>query len=125
MFKIIIKILAVIIAIASPIYLSSAHFENFIELTIKIEDLNFKLKVSNVKFNGEEIPLDEPHPFKPRKVATFKLPPGRYTLTWTTERISFKLPNESPTTDHSRILVLEGGDTVVHVSIKGEAINLY
>ncbi len=113
------------ITIFLPLFSFAAHFENLVDLTIKIEDVNLKIKITNLNFNGEEVKLDEPDLFKPRKIARYRLPPGRYMLNWTTEKAGTKFANESPSENHERILVLERGDITINVTIKGNAINLF
>ncbi len=106
--------------------LAAAHFEHMIDLTITVEDVGFNLSVKSVKFNGQEIKLDAPDMFKPRKEAKYRLAPGRYILNWTTEKGGGgpKWATEVPV-DHERILVLESGDTSVKVNIRGDNISLY
>jgi hypothetical protein len=102
-----------------------AHFENMVELTIKIEDASFNHKVRSFKFNDEEIKLDDPEMFKPRKIFTSRLRPGRYMLSWSTVKGGAVWNNNSPVTEHERILVLEGEDIAIKINIKGDSITLY
>lgn len=104
--------------------LGAAHFETNVQVTLKIEDQNYNLGVKSASFNGEEIKLDPPDMFKPRKEVQFKLPPGRYSLTWTTQKGGPKWAEEPPKV-FEKILVLESGDSVVRVNIKGENVTLY
>ena len=101
-----------------------AHFEQMVDLTIKVEDAGYSLKVKALRFNGLEVALDEPDLFKPRKVLQYKLPPGRYMLNWSTEKSSAQW-HEDGTKAHESILVLESGDSLVRVGIKGDAISMY
>lgn len=103
---------------------TAAHFENPVDLTIKIEDPNMYTRVKEVKFDGNEIKLDESDMFKPRKVYTQKLIPGRYHLTWSTEKSNPKW-GEQAVTDFQKIVVIEGGDSVIRINIRGETISLY
>lgn len=103
--------------------LSAAHFENLIDLFIKVEDAAYNFRVTALRFNGEEIPLDESDIFKPRKSLQYKLQPGRYMLNWTTEKSTVRWQDE-PIKEHERILVLESGDHQVRISIKGDSISL-
>ena len=107
-----------------PFALSAAHFENLVDLTIKVEDANYNLKVKSLRFNGLEIQLDPPDLFKPRKLLQYRLPPGRYALNWASEKTGGRWQEEGTKT-HERILVLESGDQIVRISIKGDAISLY
>lgn len=104
--------------------LSAAHFENLVELTIKVEDQSFNLKIKNVSFNGEQIKLDDPDNFKPRKLISYKLPPGRYMLNWSTEKGVQRWGSDS-VAQHEKILVLESGDTSVKISVKGDVATFY
>lgn len=104
--------------------LHAAHLENKIDLHLKIEDGSYTLHVKDVRFNGEEIILDPPDMFKPRKAIAYKLPPGRYHVNWTTEK-GFGKWKEGQIKEHERIVVLESGDSSVKVGIKGETITLY
>ncbi len=106
------------------IQLEAAHFENPVDVSLKIEDASFHLKIKDLKFNGEDIQLDPSDMFKPRKVMQFKLQPGRYALAWTTERSQTRW-SETPIKHHEKIVVLEGGDSTVRISIKGDAITMY
>jgi len=108
-----------------PIYLFSAHFENLVDLTIKVEDASFNLRVKSVKFNNQEIKLDDPDMFKPRKIAQLRLTPGRYMLNWSTEKSGTLIGKTSPITEHERIVVLESGDITVKINIKGDTVSLY
>jgi hypothetical protein len=108
--------------IALPAF--AAHFENPVELTIKVEDGSFNLKVKDLKFNGEEIKLDPSDMFKPRKIFQTKLQPGRYSLVWSTEKTQTRW-SEEPTKLHEKTLVLESGDTLVKINIKGDVITMY
>lgn len=103
--------------------LSAAHFENLIDLSIKVEDASYNFRVTSLRFNGEAIPLDESDIFKPRKSLQYKLQPGRYMLNWTTEKSTVRWQDE-PVKEHERILVLESGDHQVRISIKGDAVSL-
>ncbi|MCE5316022.1 MAG: hypothetical protein LLG04_01490 [Parachlamydia sp.] len=103
--------------------LSAAHFENMIDLSIKVEDAAYNFRVKSLRFNGVEVPLDESDIFKPRKVMQYKLQPGRYMLNWTTEKSTVRWQDE-PIKDHERILVLESGDNLIRITIKGDAISL-
>lgn len=123
MFKVVYH-LALFIAFLSAYPLFAAHFENLIDLTIKAEDASFNLKMRSLKFNGQEIELDAPDMFKPRKQIQFKLPPGRYILNWSTEKVPAKWEKE-PIKEHEKILVLENGDGIVRVNIKGDFIQMY
>ena len=105
-------------------YLKAAHFENIVELTVKVEDQNYNLRIKSVKFNGQEIKLDEPDMFKPRKEVVLHLPPGRYPLIWATEKGGPKWAEDGPKI-HEKILVIESGDSTVKVSIKGDVVTLY
>lgn len=106
-------------------HLSAAHFEQIVELTLKVEDQAYNLKIKSVNFNGQEIPLENPNDmFKPRKEIRFKLPPGRYPLTWSTDKGGPKWA-ETPPKVHERILVLESGDSIVKINIKGDTVSLY
>ncbi len=104
--------------------LFAAHFENPVDLTIKVEDGSFNIKIKELKFNGEEIKLEPSDMFKPRKIFHAKLQPGRYSLVWSTEKTQIRW-SEDPTTMHEKILVLESGDTVVKINIKGDVITMY
>ena len=104
--------------------LNAAHFESHVQLTIKVEDLNYNLTVKSLKFNGEEIKLESPDMFKPRKEIQIKLTPGRYPLVWTTQKGNPKWSEDPPKT-FEKILVLESGDTAVRINIKGENVTLY
>lgn len=115
------KALFFIVAI-SP--LSAAHFENLVDLTIKVEDPSYNVSIKSMKFNNQEVKLDEPDMFKPRKELNLKLPPGHYPLVWIVEKGGGKWSDTKPTTIE-KILVLESGDTVVKINIKGETVNLY
>jgi hypothetical protein len=101
-----------------------AHFENLIELTIKVEDASYSHRVKTLHFNGEEIKLDPSDMFKPRKILQYKLPPGRYTLIWTTEKTPIRWSEDS-IKRFEKILVLEHGDGVVKINLKGENVSLY
>lgn len=94
------------------------------DLTLKIEDGSFNLKVRDFKFNGEEIHLDPPDMFKPRKILQLKLQPGRYSFSWTSEKKQVRW-SEEPLKLHEKILVLENGDSVVKINIKGDVITMY
>ena len=102
----------------------AAHFENLIDLTIKLEDPSYNVSIKSFKFNNQEIQLDEPDMFKPRKVLNLKLPPGRYPLIWVVEKGGGRWSDQKPAVI-DKILVLESGDTVVKINIKGETVNLY
>lgn len=102
----------------------AAHFENMVDLTIKAEDAAYNLRIKSLRFNGLEVGLEESDLFKPRKVLQYKLQPGRYMLTWTTEKSGGRWQDDGIKT-HERILVLESGDNVVRVGIKGDVIALY
>lgn len=104
--------------------LSAAHFENYIDVTLKVEDMSYNLVVKSVTFNGEEVPLDKADFFNPRKIVQYKLLPGKYMLTWKTQKGTGKWADEGIIL-HERILVLESGDTTVRVNIKGTSITLY
>ncbi len=104
--------------------LSAAHFENLVELTVKVEDAGYNLKIKSLRFNGLEVPLEEPDLFKPRKVLQYQLQPGRYLLNWSTEKSSGHW-QEQGVKVHERILVLESGDNLVRVGIKGDTIVMY
>jgi hypothetical protein len=101
-----------------------AHFENLINLTIKIEDASYSHKIKTLEFNEEEITLDVSDMFKPRKILQQKLPPGRYLLNWSTEKTPVKWSEEATKT-FEKIIVLEHGDGVVRVNVKGDAISMY
>ena len=115
-------LIAVFILLATP--LIAAHFENPVDLTIKVEDGSFNLKIKEVKFNNEDIKLDPPDMFKPRKLMQTKLQPGRYTLSWITEKTQIRW-SEEPIKTHEKIIVLENGDSTVRINIKGESISMY
>lgn len=102
----------------------AAHFETLVEVTLKIEDPNMYTRVKNVKFDGNDIILDDPDMFKPRKLLTQKLTPGRYMINWSTEKSNPKW-SEQPVINNERILVIEGGDTAVKINIRGDIISLY
>lgn len=104
--------------------LSAAHFENLVTLTIKVEDANMYTRVKSLKFEGVEIPLDESDMFKPRKVHTTKLVPGRYMLYWSTEKSNAKW-GEAPVVEHEKVLVVESGDVTLKINIKGDAVSLF
>lgn len=108
-----------------PLFLFSAHFENLIDLTIKVEDASFNHRVKSISFNNQEIKLDDPDMFKPRKISQHHLSPGRYMLTWTTEKSGTLIANASPLTKHEKIVVLESGDVSVKINIKGDTVSLY
>lgn len=108
-----------------PFCLFSAHLENFIDVTIKVEDASFNLKVKNVSFDNHEIKLDDSDMFKPRKIFQQRLTPGRYILSWSTEKSGTLSANSSPTTNHEKIVVLESGDAQVRINIKGDSVSLY
>lgn len=108
-----------------PFFLLAAHFESLVDLTVKVEDASFNLRVKNVTFNNQEIKLDDPDMFKPRKTTQYKLSPGRYMLTWATEKGGAIWGTTSPITEHERIVVLESGDVSVKINIKGDAVSLY
>ena len=108
-----------------PFSIFSAHFENLVDVTIKVEDASFNLRVKAVKFNNQEIKLDDPDMFKPRKIMQVKLTPGRYMLTWSTEKLGTLIGKTSPITEHERIVVLESGDASVKINIKGDSVSLY
>jgi|GEM_PF-4523858 len=121
-----IKILSVL-AIFSITFFSSlpaAHFENLVDLTIKVEDPSYNVSVKSLKFNNQEVKLDEPDMFKPRKEMKVTLPPGRYPIVWVVEKGQGKWADEKPKS-FEKILVLESGDQVVKVNIKGESVTLY
>lgn len=102
----------------------TAHFENLIELTVKIEDASFTHKIKSVEFNNEEIQLDPTDMFKPRKILKYKLSPGRYVMRWTTEKTISKWSDE-PIKNFEKIVVLENGDGIVRINLKGDAISMY
>jgi len=104
--------------------LSAAHFENMVDLTIKVEDAAYNLRIKSLRFNGLEVTLGEPDFLKPRKVLQYKLQPGRYLLNWSTEKSGGHWQDQGIKT-HERILVLESGDNLVRVGIKGETITMY
>lgn len=108
-----------------PFCIKAAHFENLVDLTVKVEDASFNLRIKNVKFNNQDIKLDDPDMLKPRKTAQYKLPPGRYMLNWSTEKGGAVWGNASPITEHERIVVLESGDVSVKINIKGDTVSLY
>jgi hypothetical protein len=95
-----------------------------VELIIKVEDASYSLKVVDVAFNNEAIPLEAANMFKPRAEKKYKLAPGRYMLVWRTEKGTGRWSDE-PIINHERILVLESGDSVVRVNIKGDGVTLY
>lgn len=113
----------VFLLLSMSVSLSAAHFENLIALSIKVEDAAYNFKVKSLRFNGEEVPLDESDIFKPRKMVQYKLQPGRYILNWTTEKSTVRWQDE-PIKENERILVLESGDIQVRITIKGDAISL-
>jgi hypothetical protein len=104
--------------------LDAAHFENLVDLTFKVEDASFCIKMKSLKFNDEEIKLDPSDMFRSRKVLQYKLPPGRYFLYWSTEQTSARW-SDPPVKNHEKILVLESGDGIVRVNIKGDSISIY
>ena len=104
--------------------LAAAHFESLVELTLKIEDPSYNVTVKSLKFNNQDVKLDEPDMFKPRKEFKVVLPPGRYPIIWTVEKGQGRWADEKPKVIE-KILVLESGDSVVKVNIKGETVNLY
>jgi hypothetical protein len=104
--------------------LTAAHLENKVDLHIKVEDGSYTLHVKEFRFNGEEIKLEDHDMFKPRKAVSYKLPPGRYYVNWSTEK-GFGKWKEGDVKEHERIVVLESGDSVVRLSIKGENIAIY
>lgn len=108
----------------SPI--AAAHLEQMVDLTVTIEDVGFNLSVKNVKFDGQELKLESPDMFRPRKEAKYRLAPGRYMINWSTEKGGGgpRWASEVPRV-HERILVLESGDTTVKVNIRGDTISLY
>jgi hypothetical protein len=103
----------------------SAHFENLIDLTLKIEDANFNLRMKSVTFNGDALKLNDTNILKPRKEEHFRLPPGRYMLLWSTEKAVARFAQEPLIKNHERILVLEHGDTSIRINIRGDDISLY
>ncbi len=109
----------------TPLKITGAHFENLVNLTVKIEDANFNLKIKNAKFNGQELRLEESEFSKPRSVTAYKLPPGRYIVQWSTHKPAMRFANEPAFIEHERILVLENGDTIVRISIKGDTIAIF
>lgn len=111
-----------ILLLSSPLF--AAHFENLIDVTIKAEDASFSLKMKSLKFNGEELVLEPSDLTKPRKLVQYKLPPGRYILNWSTEKVPAKWVAD-PVKEHERILVLENGDGLVRVNIRGDTIQMY
>lgn len=104
--------------------LFSAHFENFVDVTIKVEDASYTIKIKSFKFNGEVIALDPSDNFKPRKLLLKRLSPGRYVIAWTAEKSSPRSAHEPPK-EYERILVLESGDSTVRISVKGDTISMY
>ena len=116
--------LCALILLIIPMIAFGAHFENLIDLTIKVEDGSFTIRVKSLQFNGEEIKLDPSDMFKPRKIMQYKLSPGRYILNWSTEKNPVKWTEESAK-NFEKILVLEHGDGIVRVNIKGETITMY
>jgi len=114
----------VFIMVLNPMIGFGAHFENLIDLTIKVEDASYNNRVKSLQFNGEEVKLDASDMFKPRKILQYKLPPGRYMLNWTTEKSPTKW-TEDAIKNFERILVLESGDGIVRVFVKGEGITMY
>lgn len=104
--------------------LSAAHFENLVTLTIKVEDPNMYTRIRSVKFDGDDIALDESDMFKPRKVYTTKLIPGRYMLYWSTEKSNPKW-GEQAIVEHEKVLVVERGDSTLRIGIKGDAVTLF
>lgn len=104
--------------------LIAAHFENPIDLTVKIEDGSFNLKIKDFNFNGEVINLDPSDMFKPRKVFQLRLQPGRYPFNWTTEKSQVRW-SEEPQKFHEKIIVLEHGDSQIRINIKGDTITMY
>lgn len=106
------------------ISLSAAHFEALVDLTIKVEDPSYNISVKSFKFNNQDVKLDAPDMFKPRKELKVVLPPGRYPISWVIEKNQGRWSDEKPKSIE-KILVLESGDTVVKVNIKGETVTLY
>lgn len=104
--------------------LAAAHFENLVDLTIKVEDPSYNISIKSLKFNNQDVKLDEPDMFKPRKELKMTLSPGRYPITWVVEKGQGKWADEKPKVIE-KILVLESGDSVVKINIKGETVNLY
>lgn len=115
------RLLVTLLCFSSSLY--AAHFENLIDLSIRVEDAAYNFRVKSLRFNGEEIPLDDSDIFKPRKSLQYKLQPGRYMLNWTTEKSTVRWQDE-PIKEHERILVLESGDNQIRITIKGDAISL-
>jgi hypothetical protein len=122
-FRILIGVLALLANNLGLTPLSAAHFESPVAVTIKVEDMSYQLRVKALSFNGEEIALDEPDFFRPRKVVCYKLQPGKYVLNWTSQKGGGKWADKE--NKHERILVIEGGDTEVRIHIKGDSITLY
>ena len=104
--------------------LTAAHFENLVDLTLKVEDAAYNLRIKSMRFNGLDIPLDASDLFKPRKIVQYKLPPGRYMLNWSTEKNGARWQEEA-VKNHERILVLETGDHIVRIGIKGDDVSIY
>ena len=105
--------------------LFAAHIENLVSINLKIEDVNFKTQMKSVVFNGESIELDPSELFKPRKAVNYRLPPGRYIVQWSTEKVGVKLANDPPPMLNEKIIAIESGDKDVRISIKGNSITLY
>lgn len=112
------------VLLLSPLLGHAAHFENLIDLTIKIEDASYGHKIKSLQFNNEEITLDASDMFKPRKILQYKLAPGRYMLNWSTEKTPAKWSEDS-TKIFEKIIVLEHGDGIVRVNVKGDVISMY
>jgi hypothetical protein len=117
-------LLWVTILLLFPLSGFGAHFENLIDLTIKVEDASFSHKIKALQFNEEEITLEASDMFKPRKILQYRLPPGRYMLNWSTEKTPVKWSEEA-TKNFEKIIVLEHGDGVVRVNVKGDVISMY
>ena len=74
-------------------------------------------QITEVQFNGVNIPL------KPRDIngfrgqGSFQLPPGKYKLAWVLNRDKFVWPR---TVSHEQIVTLDQRDLWVQITIQGE-----
>lgn len=96
-----------------------------VEITLRIEDADFKQKIiKEISFADKMIEL-EPATIKDfRKEVKFKLMPGLYNLKWTTQTgdISWVAKNEKI---HDFIIEIEKKDQVVHIRVRGDTVSLY
>ena len=79
------------------------------------------VQISQVNFNGQNIPL------KPRDVSgfrgegSFQVPPGTYDLVWVVERDKLVWPRQI---DHEEVVTISPRDLWIQLSIVGETVSI-